>query len=128
MVAVSIPVMKANSAVELSIVHAVHPPPAAISWLVTTVFWVGSAGVSVLLVIVGLLVPRLTAVRWTAVAAVLTWGVCILLGAVLGPAAGRPPLSDLSGVNTGYPVTPRSQASSAAPSLSPVAWASWRPA
>ena len=104
-VAVSIPVMKANSAVELSIVHAVYPPPAAISWLVTTVFWVGSAGVSVLLVIVGLLVPRLTAVRWTAVAAVLTWGVCILLGAVLGPAAGRPPLSDLSGINTGYPVT-----------------------
>ena len=52
-----------------------------------------------------MLVPRLTAVRWTAVAAVLTWGVCILLGAVLGPAAGRPPLSDLSGVNTGYPVT-----------------------
>jgi hypothetical protein len=94
-VAVSIPVMRANSAVELSIVHAVHPPPAAISWLVTTVFWIGSAGVSVLLVIVGLLVPRLTAVRWTAVAAVLTWGVCILLGAVLGPAAGRPPLSDL---------------------------------
>jgi hypothetical protein len=58
----------------------------------------------VLLVIVGLLVPRLTAVRWTAVAAVLTWGVCIVLGAVLGPAAGRPPLSELSGVNTGYPV------------------------
>ena len=104
-VAVSIPVMRANSAVELSIVHAVYPPPAAISWLVTTVFWIGSAGVSVLLVIVGLLVPRLTAVRWTAVAAVLTWGVCILLGAVLGPAAGRPPLSDLSGINTGYPVT-----------------------
>jgi hypothetical protein len=103
--AVSIPVMRANSAVELSIVHAVHPPPAAISWLVTTVFWIGSAGVSVLLVIVGLLVPRLTAVRWTAVAAVLTWGLCILLGAVLGPAAGRPPLSDFSGVNTGYPVT-----------------------
>jgi hypothetical protein len=104
-VAVSIPVMRANSAAELSIVRAVHPPPAAISWLVTLVFWLGSAGVSVLLVIVGLLVPRLTAVRWTAVAAVLTWGVCIVLGAVLGPAAGRPPLSELSGVNTGYPVT-----------------------
>ena len=32
-VAVSIPVMRANSAAELSIVRAVHPPPAAISWL-----------------------------------------------------------------------------------------------
>jgi uncharacterized protein (TIRG00374 family) len=104
-VAVSIPVMKANSAAELRIVNAVHPPPEAISWLVTTVFWLGSAGVSVLLVIVGLLVPRLTAVRWIAVAAVLTWGVCLVLGAVLGPAAGRPPISELSGLNTGYPVT-----------------------
>ena len=68
-VLVSIPVMRANSAAELSVVRAVHPPPAAISWLVTTVFWLGSAGVIVLLVIVGLLVPRLTAVRRAAVAA-----------------------------------------------------------
>jgi hypothetical protein len=55
-VAVSIPVMKANSAAELSIVRALHPPPAAISWLVTSVFWLGSAGVAVLLVVAGLLV------------------------------------------------------------------------
>jgi hypothetical protein len=104
-VAVSIPVMKANSAAELSIVRALYPPPAAISWLVTLAFWLGSAGVAVLLVLVGLLVPRLTAVRWTAVAAVLTWGVCVVLGAVLGPAAGRPPVSELAGLNAGYPVT-----------------------
>src|SRR6201995_5413016 len=71
-VAASIPVMRANSAVELAIVRAVHPPPAAISWLVTSVFWLGSAGVIVLVVVLGLLVPRLTAVRWTAVAGVLT--------------------------------------------------------
>ena len=104
-VLVSIPVMRANSAAELSIVRAVHPPPAAISWLVTSVFWLGSAGVIVLLVVVGLLVPRLTAIRWTAVAGVLTWGVCALLGVVLGPAAGRPPADALAGLNTGYPVT-----------------------
>jgi glycosyltransferase 2 family protein len=104
-VLVSIPVMQANSAAELSIVRAVHPPPAAISWLVTSVFWLGSAGVIVLLAIVGLLVPRLTAVRWAAVAGVLTWGVCALLGVVLGSAAGRPPADALAGVNAGYPVT-----------------------
>jgi uncharacterized protein (TIRG00374 family) len=104
-VAVSIPVMRANSAVELSVVRALHPPPQAISWLVTAVFWLGSAGVSVLLAIFALLVPRLAAVRWTAVAALATWGVCILLAAVLGPAAGRPPVSELAGVNAGYPVT-----------------------
>jgi glycosyltransferase 2 family protein len=104
-VLVSIPVMRANSAAELAIVHAVHPPPAAISWLVTSVFWLGSAGVIALLVIIGLLVPRLTAIRWTAVAGVLTWGVCALLGVVLGSAAGRPPVDALAGVDAGYPVT-----------------------
>src|SRR6516162_2574901 len=104
-VLVSIPVMRANSAAELAIVRAVYPPPAAISWLVTSVFWLGSAGVIALLVIVGLLVPRLTAVRWTAVAGVLTWVVCALLGLLLGSAAGRPPVDALAGLDTGYPVT-----------------------
>jgi glycosyltransferase 2 family protein len=104
-VAVSIPVMRANSAVELSIVHALTPPPTAIRWLITSVFWLGSAGVIVLLVIVGLLVPRLAAVRWTALAALLTWGVCALLPVFLGPAAGRPPTAELAGVSTSYPVT-----------------------
>jgi uncharacterized protein (TIRG00374 family) len=103
-VAVSIPVMRANSAAELAIVRALHPPPAATSWLVTTVFWLGSVGVVALLALVGPLVPRLTAIRHTAVAAVVTWVVCILLGALLGPAAGRPPHSALAGLNTGYPV------------------------
>src|SRR5450631_2845586 len=44
-VAVSILVMRANSAVELGIVHALNPPPPAIQWLVAAVFWLGSAGV-----------------------------------------------------------------------------------
>jgi hypothetical protein len=96
-VAVSVPVMRANSAVELSIVRALNPPPNAISWLVTSVFWLGSAGVIALLVVVGLLIPRLHAIRWVALAGLLTWGVCVLLGALLGPAAGRPSISEGSG-------------------------------
>ena len=104
-VAVSIPVMRANSAVELRIVHALTPPPTAIKWLITSVFWLGSAGVIVLLIIVGLLIPRLAAVRWTALAGLLTWGVCALLQVFLGAAAGRPPTAALTGVSTSYPVT-----------------------
>src|SRR6516225_9586561 len=73
-VAVSVPVMQANSAAELRIAHALNPPPEAISWLVTSVFWLGSVGVIALLAILGMLVPRLVAVRWTAVAAVVAWG------------------------------------------------------
>ena len=57
-VTVSIPVMRANSAAELAIVRALNPPPAAISWLVTTVFWLGTAGVVALLALIGPLVPR----------------------------------------------------------------------
>jgi glycosyltransferase 2 family protein len=104
-VVVSIPVMRANSAVELGIVHALNPPPAAIRWLVTAVFWLGSAGVIGCLAVFGLLVPRLAALRWIALAAVVTWGVCALLGEVLGPSAGRPVTGALAGVDTGYPVT-----------------------
>jgi glycosyltransferase 2 family protein len=104
-VASSIPVMRANSAVELSVVHALYPPPAAIRWLVTTVFWAGSAGLSVLLVILGLLVPKLAALRWIAVAGLVTIALCLLLSDTLGPAAGRPPNASLAGLGTNFPVT-----------------------
>jgi uncharacterized protein (TIRG00374 family) len=104
-VAVSIPVMQANSAAELRLAHALNPPPEAISWLVSSVFWLGSVGVIVLLAVLGLLVPRLVAVRWTAAAAVITWGICLLLGQILGPSAGRPVTGALAGFDPSYPVT-----------------------
>jgi uncharacterized protein (TIRG00374 family) len=104
-VAASIPVMRANSAAELGIVHFLHPPPMAIRWLVTAAFWLGTAGVIVCLAAVGLLVPRLAAIRRIAVASALTWAVCALLGAALGTAAGRPASGALAGVDTSYPVT-----------------------
>ena len=71
-------------------VRALNPPPPGIQWLVTAVVWLGSAGVIVCLAIFGLLVPRLAAVRRIALAAVLTWAVCVLLGEILGPAPGAP--------------------------------------
>jgi len=98
-------VMQANSAAELRLAHFLNPPPEAISWLVTTVFWLGSVGVIALLAVLGLLVPRLVAVRWTAVAAVVTWAICLLLGQILGPSAGRPMIDALAGLDPSYPVT-----------------------
>ncbi len=105
-VAVSIPVMRANSATELAIVHALNPPPAAISWLVTALFWLGSVGVVAGLAVLALLVPRLAAVRQIAVAGLAAWAACALLAAALGPAAGRPDTTALAGVDTSYPVVP----------------------
>jgi len=88
-VAVSIPVMRANSAAELAIVHTLNPPPEGVRWLVTTMFWLGSVGVVAGLAVFALLVPRLAAVRRIVVAGLAAWAVCLLLGAALGPAAGR---------------------------------------
>jgi uncharacterized membrane protein YbhN (UPF0104 family) len=104
-VAVSIPVMRANSAIELGVIHFLHPPPSAIAWLVTAAFWLGSAGVIVCLAVVALLVPRLAAAWRIAVAALLTWATCALLSAALGAAAGRPASGALAGVDTSFPVT-----------------------
>jgi uncharacterized membrane protein YbhN (UPF0104 family) len=102
--AVSIPVMRANSAAELAIVHALTPPPTAIRWLVTTMFWLGSVGVVAGLAALALLVPRLAAVRRVAVAGLAALAACALLGAALAPAAGRPATPQLAGVDTSYPV------------------------
>jgi uncharacterized membrane protein YbhN (UPF0104 family) len=104
-VAVSVPVMRDNTAVELSIVRVLNPPPDAISWLVTTAFWLGSAGVIGALALLSLLSPRLAVVRRIAIAGLATWALCEGLSAVLGPAAGRPPASALAGVDISYPVT-----------------------
>jgi len=103
-VAVSIPVMRANSGAELALVHFLNPPPDGLRWLVTTLFWVGTAGVVAGLVVLALLVPRLAAARRAVVAGLAAWAACALLGAALGPAAGRPANPALAGVNTGYPV------------------------
>ena len=103
-VAASIPVMRANSDAEIAIVHALNPPPAALSWLVTTLFWLGSVGVVAGLAALALLVPRPAAVRPIAVAGLATWAVCALLGAALGPTAGRPDTAALAGVDPGWPV------------------------
>lgn len=104
-VVVSVPVMRDNTAAELGIVRALNPPPAAIAWLVTSAFWLGSAGVIASVALLSLLTPRLIVVRRVAVAALATWALCELLGVLLGPDAGLALTSTLSGVDVSYPVT-----------------------
>src|SRR6201996_9761231 len=56
-VTVSVPVMRANSAIELSVVRWLNPPPGAVSWLVTSAFWLGSAGAGMLVLTIWGRVP-----------------------------------------------------------------------
>ena len=90
LVAVSIPLIRANTSIEIRLTQLVSPPPNGIRWLVSTLWLAGSFGVIALLAVLGLLVPRLVAVRQMALAGLATLGVCLTLAALLGPASGRP--------------------------------------
>jgi glycosyltransferase 2 family protein len=105
LVAVSVPLIRANTAVEIQLTRLLTPPPDGLRWLVTTLWQLGSVGVIVALALGGLLVPRLAAVRQMAIAGLGTLGVCLALSALLGPSGGRPPIPQLSGIDTHYPVT-----------------------
>ncbi len=104
LVVICVPLAQANTSLEIHISDLLSPPPTGIRWLITTIWFVGSIGVTVTLVLIGLLVPRLTAVRQMGVAGLAALLVCLLLDAVLGPAAGRPPVPDLSGFDPRFPI------------------------
>ena len=96
--------MQANTSVEIHVTELITPPPSGLHWLITALWFLGSIGVIVTLVLVGLLVPRLTAVRQMGVAALAALAVCLLLDALLGSSGGRPPISDFAGFNPRFPV------------------------
>ena len=104
LVVICVPLAQANTSLEIHLTELITPPPTGMHWLVTALWFVGSIGVIVTLVLIGLLVPRLAAVRQMAVAGLGAAAVCLLLDAILGPAAGRPPVPDFSGFNPRFPV------------------------
>jgi hypothetical protein len=67
LVAVTIPLIRANTSIEIRLAQLLSPPPNGIRWLVSTLWLAGSFGVIALLAVLGLLVPRLLAVRQMAV-------------------------------------------------------------
>ena len=68
LLAICVPLAQANTSVEIHVTELLTPPPTGIRWLITALWFVGSIGVTVALVLIGLLVPRLTAVRQMGVA------------------------------------------------------------
>jgi uncharacterized protein (TIRG00374 family) len=105
LVAICIALIRANTSLEIQLTKLLTPPPTGIRWLVSTLWQLGSFGVIAAIALLGLVVPRLAAVRQMAIAGLATLGVCLLLSAVLGPTGGRPPVPQLPGVVTAFPVT-----------------------
>ena len=56
------------------------------------------------LVLIGLLEPRLRAVRQMALAGLVALGVCLLFDGLVGPDAGRPPTPQISGFDPRFPL------------------------
>ena len=101
---ICVPLVDANTSVEIHVTDLVTPPPSGIRWLITAIWFVGSLGVTAALILLGLLVPRLQAVRQMAVAGVAAVLVCLLLDALLGPAGGRPTVPEFAGFNPRFPI------------------------
>jgi uncharacterized protein (TIRG00374 family) len=104
LVVICIPLVQANTSVEIHVTELISPPPTGMQWLITAIWFVGSIGVTVALILIGLLVPRLTAVRQMGVAGFAALVICLLLDALLGPAAGRPPIPEFSGFDPRFPI------------------------
>ena len=104
LLAICIPLVEANTSVEIHVTELVTPPPSGIRWLITAIWFVGSLGVTAALILLGLLVPRLKAVRQMAAAGLAAVLVCLLLDVLLGPAGGRPPIPEFAGFDPRFPI------------------------
>ncbi len=103
-VVISVPLVRANTSIEVHIAQLLTPPPTGVRWLITTLWFVGSFGVIALLIVIGLLVPKLAAIRQVALAGVTALAACLLIEVVLGDAAGRPAIPELQGFDPRFPV------------------------
>jgi uncharacterized protein (TIRG00374 family) len=103
LVLICVPLVQANTSLEIHVTELIAPPPSGIDWLITALWFLGSIGVIVTLVLVGLLVPRLAAVRQMGAAGLAALAICLLLEALLGSSAGRPPIPDFAGFNPRFP-------------------------
>ena len=95
---------RVNSSSERAIIHAITPPPDGIKWLVTSVWWVGSIGLIVVVVILALVSRRWSVLRDCLVSGLGAWLLCVILGQLLGADGGRPPQGAPVGFSAAFPV------------------------
>jgi len=95
---------RANSNAEHEIANALSSPPQGVKWLVSTVWWVASIGVIVLMAALAVANRRWTAIRDIGVSGLGAWLLCVISSAVLGPTGGRPAGSSLSHYDLSFPV------------------------
>ena len=93
-----------NSSGERAIIRAVTPAPDGIRWLVTSIWWGGSIGLIVAIVLLALISRQWSVVRDCLLAGVGAWLVCVGIGALLGATGGRPSSGAPLGFALAFPV------------------------
>jgi len=96
--------VKASSHTEQDLTKFLNSAPNGISWVVATVWWVGTVGVLALLTVVALLSRRWEVIRDALVAGLGAWLVTLGLQLLLGPEGGRSPDPALKGVDLSFPI------------------------
>jgi uncharacterized membrane protein YbhN (UPF0104 family) len=96
--------VKASSRAEHSIAKALSLPPNGVSWLVTTVWLAGTAGVIATLAVLALFSRRWQVIRDVLFSATAALLVALALRGLLGADGGRPPDPSLKGIDLGFPV------------------------
>jgi len=98
--------LSSHERIQTELTKALHPPAQGISWLVTVLWDLGSAGAIVLVIAVAVLDRRMEILRDLAVAAGTAFVTCVALQHLLGVTANFPSSAstDLQGVNLGFPV------------------------
>jgi uncharacterized membrane protein YbhN (UPF0104 family) len=97
-------VIRYNSRLDQAIAEVIHPPPRSITWLVTVVYQVGSAGVAIILAALALVTCRWDVARDIALSTVGAAAVSGVLVAGLDNRGGRPPGIVIAGYHMSFPV------------------------
>jgi uncharacterized membrane protein YbhN (UPF0104 family) len=95
---------RANSKAEHTIATTFSSVPNGLLWLVSVIWWVGSLGVIVLVVVLALVSRRWSAVRDVGLSGAASLVISLVLVALIGPNGGRPPDASLLHFALSFPV------------------------
>ena len=97
--------MKVNPSSERALIQAVRPVPNGLSWLVTSVGWVGSLGLVAVVIVLGLISRRTVLMRDAVAAGASAWLASTVLVMGLGANGGRPTSGAPLGYDLAFPVS-----------------------
>ncbi|HEX3946541.1 MAG TPA: hypothetical protein VHW47_02500, partial [Acidimicrobiales bacterium] len=89
---------------EVAVLHFLTPAPEGVRWLVSTVWWLGSVGVIVVLGTLALLSRRRNVARDLLVAGLAAWAASAVMEVVIGANGAHAPDPSLAGINLGFPL------------------------